>query len=472
MCAAVATAFFISCTVATCTATATKPFPTKETYDIADNSPSQLPQRRLDAQELGRELNNNNNNNNNKDNNDDDDEYSTDLTPYSLRLERCQYVKQFDNAIASNTNYYGNYESSTDSVLSLEQFVVFRFCPKDSCSSCDSDYGEYVTTVSEYLSYLTDMNANRMDSLCNACSTYCWDDAVQNFSFNGGTVTCDGCKNKCNSYQNMKTYGYVDAANYIECTAVYETTKESTTNDDGGTEYYYTTQTYYVGPKCVTQSKYHSSSTGNGRRSKKIRLGVFSDSNCWSPLPTMNVEDILGYKVNYHKFRISESGDDECLACQIQDSSSNTNNNNNNQNNGDSKDDEDEEENTMLDFCYNLHGVSAKCEAKHGFQSGLVQMNGYDAQVSNESAACTFVDSLVYDSYNSYGEIETTDEQDLYDQYVTHSQKITLLVLAFSLVGLTLYGNFLHAEIDDGYPTLRLRLLGEAAQQKVTGIFT
>ena len=460
---------------------------------IASETIEKTSPRFVSVEEL-RKLNENNKNNEKNENNKNDNKqqedeaeeegFYTDLTPYSLRLERCQYVKQFDDTSVSS---YYNYGSSSmpvpTSPLSLEQFVVFRLCPADSCSTgCDSEYGEYVTTMYDYLYYLTTMNGNRMESLCNACTNYCWDNAVENFSHQGTSVTCDGCKNKCNSYQNLHAFGYVDAANYVKCTAIYKQTKHSYTNSYGETEYSTTTKTYYVGPKCVTQSKYHSA-TSKSRHNRQIRIGVFSDINCWEPLPNVHVEDVLGYKVNYHKFRISDSGDQECLACKTDSSSNyNQNKNYNNKNNreGNSKDNQNNknQKDFTLTFCYNIYDKSAKCEAKHGFASGMAQVNGYDAQLAIEESTCTYVDSVVYDSYNAYGEIETYEEQDVYDQYVTHGQKMSLLFLSVAILGLIIYGNFLHAEIDDGYPTIRLHVLAEKAQQQVEqmqqmgGIFT
>ena len=136
---------------------------------------------------------------------------------------------------------------------------------------------------------------------------------------------------------------------------------------------------------------------------------------------------------------------DNCLSCGEQE---------NEQNERDAKD-----EDKVLEVCENLYSVAAKCETKHGFQEGLARVKGYENQIANEFDACTFVDSLVFESYNAKGEIEIRQEQYVYDRVTTPYQKGALIGLSFTIIGFVVYTNFLHAEINEGYPTIRSMLL-------------
>lgn len=83
-------------------------------------------------------------------------------------------------------------------------------------------------------------------------------------------------------------------------------------------------------------------------------------------------------------------------------------------------DDEDEADNDADDvneMCENVYQWAAKCESKTGLEGGFVQVNrdedDYENQVENEFMACTFIDSLIWDSYTESGEINWEDTQDV-----------------------------------------------------------
>jgi hypothetical protein len=411
-----------------------------------------------------RSLKENNNNNNNRDAH---GQQTVDLSGYSLRFGKCQYVKTYDDTVAS---------SGTGKVFSMQHLVIFRMCPNvessiDSCGSCEDNYGEYVVSANDYLTQISKHHQSRLEELCESCQKYCYnnnnnnnnnrnndrDNNGETFMYRGSAVNCAGCSNKCSSAQNLAASGYVDAANYITCTAfpVYQdvstddASSSSSSNDDTSQSVTY----YYVGPTCSKESKYS--------KVTRIRIGVFTDENCWYPASGINVEDLLGYKVSYRNFRTNMSGGN-CLSCEQLKYEDGYNereggNNNNNRNR-----DQHRGEDYVKDVCNNLYNVAAKCETKHGFLDGLQRYSGYyDKQIANELDACTFVDNVVFESYNAYGEIETKEEQHVYERVTSRTQKRALLALMCTIVGFIVYINFLHAEIDEGYPTIRSMLIGQ-----------
>ena len=100
----------------------------------------------------------------------DYDNFQFDVSSYSFKYVKCQTIRTFSNNIAE---YQGDgYMPKT--VLEREQFVVFRFCPTAYCSTesnygCESDYGEYILLLSEYLSAMKDYNDDRLQAYCNYC---------------------------------------------------------------------------------------------------------------------------------------------------------------------------------------------------------------------------------------------------------------------------------------------------------------
>jgi len=67
------------------------------------------------------------------------EEQEVDLTGYSMKFEKCQFVKQYDEEEDGGED--------NDTILSTKRFVIFRMCPDSSCSSCNYNYGEYIVDM-------------------------------------------------------------------------------------------------------------------------------------------------------------------------------------------------------------------------------------------------------------------------------------------------------------------------------------
>lgn len=174
------------------------------------------------------------------------------LANFTLRFEKCQFVKMFDD--------------EQESMLALKHFAVFRLC--DECETCEV-YGNYAMMVDDYLQYTMENQKNDFEDMCENCNEQCNEDGEY----------CSGCGFLCYQYENLEANGYLDAAEYIQC-QLWEPENDDQGQDDGNQ------QEYYIGPRC---------NSGNS-----IAIGVFSDENCWEPVDDVDVEDLLGAKLSYH----------------------------------------------------------------------------------------------------------------------------------------------------------------------------
>lgn len=335
----------------------------------------------------------------------DDGYYEYDLSSYSIRFGKCQYVKTFDDEIAE--------DEDSDTVFALKHFVVYRLCPSDECETCDSNYGEYVAEVDEYLQATGAAAQRTLENYCDECDENCND--------NGN---CDQeCQQECYKYENLEDNGYVDASEFVECQKM-----DVEGDDDDGLE-------LYIGPRCSNDGS-------------SISIDVFKDENCWEPFELSDgetVEDILGYKISYHLLKNTYSGDPEdCMSCQ--------------EDPNDEDDNDAEDEDNVNEMCEEIYDASAKCESIHGLSNGFIQLNREDGdeenQLETEFSVCGFVNSLVWNSYTETGEINIYDEQDEIIRETTTVQKVTLSLLTITAVSLAVYAAYLHRSINEGFPNL------------------
>jgi len=335
-----------------------------------------------------------------------EDEDSTyfeyDLSSFNIRFEKCQFVKMFDDEMAENNEEY-------DTVLATKHFVVYKMCPKDECENCDGVHGEYVVDLDDFLEGVVKVEQEEFENMCDNCNEGCNNDGDY----------CSGCGQICWNWENLENNGYVDAADYIECQKIDiqnddDAQQQQQQDDDDEKE-------YFIGPMCDND--------------KGIVIGLFSDENCWEPTFDIDVEDVLGYKLSYHVLSNvvkTEDGQQTCLSCLEQ----------NDNNNGNADDDE------VNEMCENIYTASGKCESPYGLENGFVNLNrqdnNFENQVENEFMTCTFINSLVWNSYTETGEINAIDEQDVVFREVSTLQTTTLFVLTATILGLASFTAYLY----------------------------
>lgn len=363
------------------------------------------------------------------------EEYQVDISSYSVKFEKCQFIKSYDDDLAQN--------EESDTVLATKRFVVFRLCPNNSCSSCNYGYGEYIVDLETYLEATVQYQQQVQQEMCNACAE-CgnWNgdqgeqeveqeadqeveenadqDAGANRKLAQYSVDCDSCYSECMKIENMQANGYIDATNFLQCQMIYDPA------DDGKAA-------LYAGPMCASQGY-------------KIKIGVFTDENCNNNDSSKDVDDYLvngdGYAMKLsHALLKTVYAADSCVSCTAADGQ--------NQNA-----DGQEQGAQVLDMCGQLYEAAAKCEKSHGFDNGFSGYDGYENQVANEGVVCDFIDSIGAGSYDEYGEIVVYGASGSYGggggAKTTGGQKFALTFFILGTVGLAMYAGMLHSKLTKG----------------------
>jgi len=356
---------------------------------------------------------------------DEDEDQEVDLTSYSIKFEKCQFVKQYD------AEEDGGDDDGNGSILTTKRFVIFRLCPDSSCSSCDYNYGEYIVALETYLEATLEFKQEQQEEYCETCNE-CVEmaaEAAENDDANAeededawkcNNVNINYCYVECQSIENMEENGYVDASEYAEC-------QQLDYQDNYG-------NSLYAGAMCAFSGT-------------RITIGIFTDEECSNYDSTLEVENYLqnddGYniKLSYHLLKQTFAAD-ECVASCLQEDE------NQNNNNGD----DDGEEPETAEICQELYEAAGKCEKDHGFESQIVNYDNYDNQVRNEELVCDFISSVQAGTYDQTGEIVVNGGRTTTEGWsnTTGGQKFGLTFFILGTVGLAGYAVMLHSQLNKG----------------------
>jgi len=366
-----------------------------------------------------------------------DGDAQVDLSNYSVRFEKCQFVRAFSDDNAA--------DADSETVLTTQRFVVFRMCPN---SSCNSNYGEYILSLDEYLDSTVAYRQEEQEEMCETCEESCqyYDDKANNYyqEEEGGDedeadeeedgderrlmsgrrldVDCDQCVSDCQKIENMEDNNYMDATNFVGCVGVQDA------GDDGS-------DALYAGPMCAS----------NG---SKIKIGVFSDEECMVLEQNLDVEDYLtngdGYAVKLSHALLKTTYDNEdqitCADIEYYDDDVNTAAGN-------------YKAVGTKEICEEIYQAAAKCEEEHSFTSGInYYQNYYDVQNDNEELVCSFIDSLMAGTYSQEGEIVVGGMASVVSggSSTTGGQKFALTFFILGTVGLAVYAAMLHSQLTKG----------------------
>lgn len=369
------------------------------------------------------------------------EEIEADITGYSLKFTKCQFVKAYSQDLA---------DEGADSVLATQRFVIFRLCPSSKCGSCNSNYGEYAIDMNDYLTYTVEYRQEEQEEMCNTCQEECYyeaddaaaaaDDAAdegeeaeeeeeeegngedeggedggdeRRLRFLSSDSSCSTCLSACQKIANMEANYYIDATTFINCQQIQEE------NDDGAA--------LYAGPMCAS-------------RGSKIKIGVFTDEDCMYLDTSKDVEDYLadedgnGYKVS-HALLKTVYDETECIDCLA-----------------DKDGDDDAAEDEAREVCANLYATAGKCEGIHGFVSGIEGYYQADNQEFNEELVCEFISSLKSGTYSQDGEIVIGGSKTYTSggSSTTGGQKFALTFFIIGTVGLAVYAAMLHSQLTKG----------------------
>jgi hypothetical protein len=342
-----------------------------------------------------------------------------DLTSYSIKFEKCAYIKQYDE------------EHNDRTVLETQKLVMFRLCPENgggTCSSgsCNSNYGEYIVDMDTYLEITLQHKKDEQDAYCEACQS-CADDGgrgrVRRRRRRRATtaVDCDTCYNQCLNIGNMEEYGYVDAAEYYRCEKVYQ-------NDNTGL-------VYYAGAMC-------------DKSGARIKVGLFTDEYCEiesdaSP-DTYVKKNGYNVKMSYHLMKLTFATDSCVASCAGVDDD-------------DDDGDGDYAEAETAEVCKTLYEAAGKCETPHSFASGISSQSDYYAtQIANEETVCDYIGNINSGAYDESGELVVKSSKTIsivggtkYDTVqTTGGQKFALTFFLIGTVGFVAYAAVLRHRVN------------------------
>jgi hypothetical protein len=360
-----------------------------------------------------------------------EEDYAVDITGFSLKFTKCQFVKSYSADLAA---------AGADTVLATQRFVIFRLCPSSNCKSCNYNYGEYVIDMNDYLDTTVEYRQDEQEAMCEACQETCYYEAADDAAadedaeeeadeeeeaedeaeeeedngerrrrFLSSDIDCDTCVTACQKIDNMEANYYVDATTFINCQQLQD-------NGDDGVA-------LYAGPMCASQGS-------------KIKIGVFTDEDCMYLDNSKDVEDYLadedGNQVKVsHALLKTVYDDSECISCLA-----------------DKDGDDDAAEDEVRDVCENLYEAAGKCEKDHGFSDGL---DNY-VQNANEDFVCDYISSLKSGTYSQDGEIVIGGSK-MYTNggtSTTGGQKFALTFFIIGTVGLAVYSAMLHSQLTKG----------------------
>lgn len=351
---------------------------------------------------------------------DEEEEQEIDLSGYSLKYVKCQFVKSYDDELAENE------EAGT--VLATNRFVIFRLCPSDTCSY---NYGEYLVDMDAYLESALQYYQEQQEEMCNYCDEVCAaddDGDARKLRKLEQDISCDTCVEECNFYENMEDNGYVDASNFVECQQVADQ------DDDGNA--------YFAGAMC--------SSSG-----EKIKIGVFSDEECSQAVKGVSVEDYLEAKLSTSLLQnVYSTSGISCIKPNWEVEEEKEEDENGDQ---DNEEEEEEEEVEINEMCMELYDASGKCEQIHGFAESYANRNGkqnenYDNQAAQEDLVCEFIKTMKKGAYDETGEIILQSRVTAVEgaTAATGGQKFALTVFILGTAGLAVYASTLHSQITKG----------------------
>lgn len=346
-----------------------------------------------------------------------EDNYAVDISSYSVKFEKCQFVKSYNDEMAE--------DEDSGTVLATQRFAVFRLCPNGACSTCDYNYGEYLLDLDVYLQTTVGYFQNYQQEMCNACDE-CYNNNQQNQDNNNRLLQqynadCDTCYDECQKIENMEANGYYDATDFLECQVIYDAGDDSV-------------ESLYAAPICASSGQ-------------KIKIGVFTDENCMYYDSTKDVDDYLmsdeGYQMKLSHALLKMTYQDTCMSCKEPEDYDQNQNGNDNQ-------DADQ----VNELCEELYNYAAKCESVHGFDNGYGNYDGYENQLSQEGLVCDYIQSIKAGTYDEDGEINVKGASVAISggSRTTGGQKFALTFFILGTVGLAAYAAVLHSKLTKGSP--------------------
>ncbi|KAL3942415.1 MAG: hypothetical protein SGARI_000274 [Bacillariaceae sp.] len=427
-------------------------------------------------------------------------DYGINLTEYALKYIGCSNIKTWSDEEAAEEN---------GSVLKTDRFVVLRLCPRDECSNynqygCMEQFGDYLIPMEVYLQIMAETFFTQYQEYCETCyecmtgqqannnnnqnqngnqnynngnynngdDQYQYNNGNNNNNYNGNYNNNNGGNRRHldesnawyannddgngNNWYNMNNYNWNnddannnnanddannangnddDAYNYnqynCENYAVcenYKTACQDYTNLGFDLMDYFECAEFNIGNGAVGYMGPHCASDG-----KTIAMGVFSDQYCNDF--TADLADMSAY-VQVSGTELDAYTSDNCISCLASDGYTLEVDNN------------DDGQADVSDICGELYDEAAKCNKYMGNSGNYAS----DNQEKQENRVCGFIENLLSNSYDEYGEIYLQADES-WMQYVPDVgnmpqwQKYTLSASLLVAVGLFAYACYLHRQL-------------------------
>lgn len=362
----------------------------------------------------------------------EEEAWELDLSTYSIKFEKCQFVKQYAYN-GQNGNNNKNNKNAQD-ILTVKHFVVFRLCPDNSCGTCNYKYGEYIIDMESYLEATLEYKQQEQEKHCEYCNK-CLEmeanvaaggEANEDEAWMCTNVDTTTCYSECQNIENMEANGYVDASAYTGCV------KLNAADADGNN--------YYASAVC--------GSSGSSNQSR-IKIGVFTDQYCTYYDDSLDIASMLtnndgtSMALSYHLLKETFASD-TCIASCLKEQE----NQNQNNNNGEAAAAE------VSELCEQLYQTSGKCESAHGFADGMKTYDeaDYANQELNEELVCNFITAVKSGTYDLTGEVVVTGGRHTVHggSATTGMQKFSLTFFILGTLALAGYAAMMHSQLTKG----------------------
>jgi hypothetical protein len=210
-------------------------------------------------------------------------DYGFDLGAYSLKYTGCSTVETYNDQDS---------DESGGSMLVSKRFATFRLCPTNSCSSnryegCNSNYGDYVVSLDQFLAAMVALNEDRVVGYCQYCQECAAVESFHKFYYettSKKTIVVSTAKQTYQSWYSSKGYGDDGYGGDGAALAYYKAKKSSSSsNYNSGNGYsgngYNGGNSYNGGSSSSSSSSYNQWS--NTRSSWNSGS---SGSNSWSDM--------------------------------------------------------------------------------------------------------------------------------------------------------------------------------------------
>mmetsp|Transcript_22536 Transcript_22536/g.26124 ORF Transcript_22536/g.26124 Transcript_22536/m.26124 type:complete len:512 (+) Transcript_22536:1-1536(+) len=323
------------------------------------------------------------------------DMYDTDNS--TVAIEGLQDLSLKYAGCSSITSWAGNDgdEDEDSSGFVSNALVQYRLCPTDTCQDdswkgCNSQYGEYMMNLNEFLDIQKDFVDETLGMYCEYCEKC---DYFRTY-FNGHCAhegDCDGYADACEGDDDDE----IDYDDLFDCMEV-----EMSSGDRRRLNNYEYGQTYddveeedttvaYVGVHCSGWN---------------IEVGLFSDSYCTLLIATeetVDIANLTGYDFSSEELE-EMYVPQTCVTCSNEEY--NMKNNWFYFNEHDNGDDDEEDGN---EFCSAVYEMSAKCNTNLGEYGELLEEDG--SELEGEQLVCDFINDAIQGHIDEYGFVQTHD---------------------------------------------------------------